>query len=108
MADRILVSTTEMASAITKYEQARATLQEAYKKLQGAREHLDRCYKGPAYIALCVKYADIYANVVSADRAIDASVLGLRKTISVMSEAEGGNQQEARGAATGSRSPIQM
>lgn len=86
--DRILVSTSEMEATITKYENARTTLQDAFSKLQSAKDHLDNCYKGPAYLALCAKWVTIYMNVKTADNAIDESVTGLRNTISQMDDAE--------------------
>ena len=87
--DRILVSTSEMEATIQKYENARSILQDAFSSLESAKDHLDNCYKGPAYMALCAKWADIYMNVRTAEQAIDASVNGLRKTISEMDTAEG-------------------
>lgn len=87
--DRILVSTAEMEATIQKYENARSTLQDAFSSLEFAKDHLDNCYKGPAYMALCAKWANIFMNVKTAERAIDASVNGLRKTITDMDNAEG-------------------
>ena len=86
--DRILVSTEEMEATIQKYENARGTLEEAFSKLESAKNHLDNCYKGPASLALCVKWADIYLNVKTAERAIDESVTGLKATISQMIDVE--------------------
>lgn len=92
--DRILVSTTEMMAAIQRYEPARQTLHDAYNKLDAAKSHLDNCYKGPAYMVLSAKYLDIKANVITADRAIDETVNGLRNTIGTMESTEStvGNQ----------------
>ena len=95
MADRILVSTPEMEATIQKYESARQELQDAYSKLDAAKQHLDNCYKGPAYVALSAKWVDIYMNVRTADNAIDASVNGLRQTISMMGE-QGKHSEIAR------------
>ena len=39
-------------------------------------------------MALCVKWADIYLNVRTAEHAIDDSVNGLRKTIETMNRGE--------------------
>ncbi len=86
--DRILVSTSEMEATIQKYENARGTLEDAFSHLEAAKNHLDNCYKGPAYLALCAKWTSIYANVKTAERAIDAAVNGLRKTISQMDTTE--------------------
>ena len=84
--DKILVSTPEMEATITKYEQARNTLNEAFTKLSNAKEHLDRCYKGPAYLALCAKWLTIYANVKTAETAVESAVKGLKTVIGTMEE----------------------
>lgn len=88
MADKILVNTEEMLAAITKYENARSILDEAFTKLQGAKEHLDRCYAGPDYLALVAKYMDTYANIKTAENAVESAVQGLRKTIDTMETSE--------------------
>ncbi|MBQ3079553.1 MAG: WXG100 family type VII secretion target [Clostridia bacterium] len=106
--DRILVSVSEMRAAIGRYEGARNTLQDAFKKLESAKDHLDNCYKGPAYVALSVKWLDIYANVKTAENAIQESVNGLNNTISQMSEAEGAIGSSASSLDTGSSAPTYL
>lgn len=88
MADKILVSTEEMLATISKYENAKSILEEAYTKLQGAKEHLDRCYAGPDYLALAAKYVDTYANIKTAENAAESAIQGLRKTIDSMETTE--------------------
>ena len=106
--DRILVSVSEMEATISKYESARSILHDAYSKLDSAKDHLDNCYKGPAYLALSAKYAGIYMNVRTADRAIDESVNGLRNTINEMKEAEGANVSGASSLSTGTAAPTYL
>lgn len=89
--DRILVSTSEMEATIQKYEDARSTIEDSFAKLESAKDHLDNCYKGPAWAALTAKWATIYLNLKTANRAIDAAVNGLRNTISIMEETESTN-----------------
>lgn len=108
MADRILVSTAEMNLTITKFEQARTTLQDAFASLDKAKEHLDRCYKGAAYLVLAMKYADICNNARTAERAIDKSVTGLRNTINQMDTAEGGASSTATSTNTGKSAPTYL
>lgn len=88
MADRILVSTEEMLATISKYENARSVLDEAFVKLQSAKEHIDRCYGGPDYVILVAKYLDTYANIKTAENAVESAVQGLRKTIDTMETTE--------------------
>ncbi len=89
--DRILVSTSEMEATIQKYEDARSTIEDSFAKLESAKDHLDNCYKGPAWAALTAKWASIYLNLKTANRAIDAAVNGLRNTINTMEEKETAN-----------------
>lgn len=103
--DRILVSSEEMNAAINKYESARSTLQQAYTNLQKAREHLDRCYKGSAYLMLVVKLMDITANVKTADKAIDETVNGLKTTIVNMDQAESTIKSDASAKDVGTAAP---
>ena len=108
MADRILVSTPEMEATIQKYESARQELQDAYSKLDAAKQHLDNCYKGPAYVALSAKWVDIYVNVRTADNAIDASVNGLRQTISMMENKESGISSGYASLESGKNAPTYL
>ena len=108
MADRILVSSSEMEATIQKYENARNELQDAYSKLDSAKNHLDNCYKGPAYLALCVKWADIYMNVRTADNAIDASVNGLRQANAEFSQRESDNATGFANLSEGKSAPTYL
>lgn len=90
MAENMKVSTAEMAAAIQKYQSARETLENSFNQLEKAKEHLDRCYKGPAYMALCAKWLSIYANARTAEKGIEESVTGLTNTIMSMDDAESG------------------
>ncbi len=46
--DKIKVSTAEMNQTIGRYEAARATMQQAFTSLDSAKQHIDRCWDGPA------------------------------------------------------------
>lgn len=106
--DRILVSVSEMEATIQKYENARNTLDGAFNKLQSAKDHLDNCYKGPAYMALSAKWMTIYANVRTAENAIEETVNGLRKTISQMSDAESDIGSKVGALETASSAPTYL
>ncbi len=86
--DRLLVSVPEMEAAIQRYENARGTLEDAFKQLESAKDVLDDCYKGPAYLALCAKWTNVYTKVRTAEKAIDETVEGLSKTINEMEQVE--------------------
>ena len=106
--DRILVSVSEMNAAIQRYENARNTLEGAFSKLESAKDHLDNCYKGPAYMALCAKWLSIYANVRTAENAINETVDGLRKTIDQMENTEKKVGSEAASLDTGKGAPTYL
>lgn len=86
--DRILVSTEEMQAAIGRYDAAQQQLEQAYSKMDTAKEHMDNCYKGIAYLALAGKYVEIKKNLMTANRAIEETINGLRNTISTMETTE--------------------
>lgn len=88
MADHIKVSTEEIVAAINKYNEAQDKLEDAYDQIQAARDHLDNCYKGPAYVALRAKLANIYGNVKSADIAINETITALVKTNNLVLKTE--------------------
>ena len=69
---------------------------------------MDNCYKGPAYVALSAKWVDIYMNVRTADNAIDASVNGLRQTISMMENKESGISSGYANLETGKNAPTYL
>ena len=106
--DRILVSIPEMEAAITKYENARSTLQDSFKKLESAKDHLDNCYKGPAYMALCARWTVIHANVRTAENAIEETVEGLRNTINAMEQTESDIASKAASLSVGTKVPVYL
>lgn len=108
MADHLKVSTEEMQTAITKYNQAQQTLDEAYKAIDAAREHLDNCYKGPGYMALSAKLVAISLNVRTTDRAIDETIQGLTTTKNTMETTEQDITSTSSGLETGTSSPVYL
>lgn len=106
--DRILVSVSEMEATIRKYEDARSTLEDSFAKLESAKDHLDNCYKGPAWAALTAKWASIYINLKTANKAIDGAVNGLRNTISTMEETESTNSSTNAALETGSAPTVYL
>lgn len=106
--DRILVSVPEMEAAINKYEDARSTLQDSFNRLEAAKNHLDNCYKGPAYLALCARWQVIYANVKTAENAVQAAVTGLQNTIAQMTDVEAEVKADGGKLETGTSSPVYL
>lgn len=106
--DRILVKPAEMEATIQKYENARSTIEDSFAKLEAAKDHLDNCYKGPAWAALTARWVNIYLNLKSTNRAIDESVDGLRNTINTMEQTEGGNITHNDGLDIGSAPTVYL
>lgn len=88
MADKILVSTTEMQATINRYNNAKQSVEEAFSHMQSAMDHLDNCWKGPGWAAFMAKWQLIYANISRTEQALEKAVTGLQNTISTMDEAE--------------------
>ncbi len=86
--DKIKVSTAEMNQTISKYEAARSTMQEAFTSLDSAKQHIDRCWDGPAKLIYMAKWANISANIHRSNDAIDATVNSLKQVIVNMDEGE--------------------
>ncbi|MBO4297733.1 MAG: WXG100 family type VII secretion target [Clostridia bacterium] len=79
--DKILVSTAEMQTTIGKYEQARATMQQAFSALDEAKEHIDRCWDGPAKLIYTERWLNIATNIKRSNDAIDATINSLKNAI---------------------------
>ena len=86
--DKILVSTEEMQATIGKYEQARATMQQAFAALDEAKEHIDRCWAGPAKLIYTERWLNISTNIKRSNDAIDATVNALKNSINTYETAD--------------------
>ena len=104
--DKILVSTAEMQATIGKYEQARSTMSEAFSALDQAKEHIDRCWDGPAKAIYTAKWANISINIRRSNDAIDAAVNGLKNIINTMDEGEEATGSTAAALDTGTTPPM--
>lgn len=85
--DRIIVSTAEMQAAINRYNGARESVNDAFSHMQSAMDHLDNCWKGPAWAAYVAKWQVIYGNISRTDAAIEKAITGLQNTIQQMDAA---------------------
>jgi uncharacterized protein YukE len=95
-----------MQATISKYEDARATMESAFSALEQAREHIDRCWDGPAKTLYLMKWANINANIRRSNDAIDAAVTSLNNVIATMDSTEEGNTSRAAALETGTTPPI--
>lgn len=92
MADKILVSTAEMRATIGRYNEAQRTMMDAQKSMGNALRNLDSCWKGPAWAAMMAKWANIEANILKSQEAVNRSVLALNNTISYYEDHETENK----------------
>lgn len=104
--DRILVSTAEMQATIQRYNSARDTMNDAFSAMEQAMDHLDNCWKGPAWAAYLAKWNIIYANIRRSDEAMQKAIEGLNNTINEMEQGEGNVGTAASNLDTGTAAPI--
>jgi WXG100 family type VII secretion target len=105
-ADRILVSTAEMNATIGKYEQAHNEMSQAFTALEQAREHIDRCWDGPAKLAYLARWANTYTNIRRSDNAIESTISSLRNVIQTMDSAEEETASKASSLDVGTTPPM--
>lgn len=104
--DRILVSTAEMQATIQKYNSAREVMNDAFSAMEQAMDHLDNCWKGPAWAAYLAKWNVIYANIKRSDEAMQKAITGLTNTVNEMEQSEGNVGTAASSLDTGTSAPI--
>ena len=104
--DKIKVSTAEMNQTIGRYEAARATMQQAFTSLDSAKQHIDRCWDGPAKTIYMVKWANISMNIHRSNDAIDATINSLKQVITNMDEGEEKVASIATSLNTGTTPPM--
>lgn len=104
--DRILVSTSEMQATIQRYNSARDTMNNAFSAMEQAMDHLDNCWKGPAWAAYLAKWHVIYANIRRSDEAMQKAIEGLTNTVNTMEQGEGQVGSAATSLETGTQPPI--
>lgn len=95
MADKILVSTAEMAATIARYNEAQNTMQDAQRSMKAALDNLNGCWKGPAWAAMMYKWSQIEANITKSQLAVNRSVIALQNTINIYETSENENKGEA-------------
>ncbi len=105
-ADIIKVSTAEMNQTISKYESARSTMQQAFSSLDSAKQHIDRCWDGPAKLIYMAKWANISANIKRSNDAIDATINSLKNVINQMTQAEEDVGSKVSSLNTGTTPPM--
>ena len=89
MADVIKVSTEEMSACIARYTAEKAKLMNALSICLKASQLLMRSWAGPSFVICCGKMANTYKNLAESEQKINDAISELKKTISIMDQAEG-------------------
>ena len=79
MADRILVSTQEMEATVTRYNEARGDMEQAFSAMDKAWDHLCSVWDGTIRTAFMSEWVVIMGNIRKSDRAMEKSIEGLIK-----------------------------
>lgn len=106
MADRIVVSANEMQQTISKYNDAQNGMQEAQKSMKAALDNLNSCWKGPAWAAMMAKWAQIEANIIKSQLAVNRSIVALQNTIAHYDQGEDTNKSTGSGLDVGSQTTV--
>ena len=104
--DTIIVSSAEMSEAIQRYNSARELMNDAFNSMDQAMDHLDNCWKGPAWAAYRAKWSVIYGNIKRSDEAMEKAITGLTNTLNEMETAEDSVGSAASSQETGTAAPI--
>lgn len=106
MADKILVSASEMRATVNRYNDARDTMDNARNCMEQALDHLNNCWKGPAWAAMMAQWALLNANIKNSDMAMARSINALNKTIEEYTEVEEENTQKWNSQEVGQDSQV--
>lgn len=88
MAERILVSTEEIQSAITQYNSARDTKMSAIEAMNAAVTALDGTWDGMASEAFFGAFRALYGNLQDSDRVMQDAVTELTNVSNTAQQAE--------------------
>ena len=87
-ANVIKVSTEDMAKTVSRYMAEKQKLMDAVQICNNAAKTLAQSWAGPSFLAMSIKLADTYKNLVQSMTVIDDAISELRKTIEIMDRTE--------------------
>ena len=88
MADRLLVSTEQMEATVTKYNDARETMEQAFTSMDNAWNKLCQVWDGTITATFMAEWVVIMGNIRKSDRAMEKSINGMIKTHNLFSQNE--------------------
>ena len=101
MADRLLVSTEQMEATVTKYNDARETMEQAFTSMDNAWNKLCQVWDGTIKATFMAQWVVIMGNIRKSDQAMAKSINGLIKSQNLFSQNEGDIQNRATSLDTG-------
>jgi WXG100 family type VII secretion target len=101
MAERILVSTEQIAQTVSKYESARQTKNSALNAMKSAVDALGSSWNGVASQAFASVFGTLYSNLSSSDAIMEDAITELNKVANLAEETEKKQQQANAALETG-------
>ena len=106
MADRLLVSTEQMEATVTKYNDARGKMEQAFGEMDKAWNNLCQVWDGTIKTTFMAEWITIMGNIRKSDRAMEKSINGLIKSNNLFSENEDQLVSQANNLSSGTVPPM--
>lgn len=106
MADRILVSTEQMEATVTKYNDARGAMEQAFSAMDKAWDHLCSVWDGTIRTTFMSEWVVIMGNIRKSDRAMEKSINGLIKSNNLFTSNESDLTSRANNLDSGTVPPM--
>ena len=106
MADRLLVSTEQMEATVTKYNDARQRMEQAFTSMDNAWNKLCEVWDGTIRASFMAEWVVLMGNIRKSDRAMEKSINGLIKSNNLFTQNESELQSRANNLETGTVPPM--
>ena len=91
MADRLLISTEEMRTAVSTYEEQKEIKMEALAQMKNAVDNMDGSWDGPASEIFMAAFNALYAKMLKTEELMDDAINELNNLIARTEEIEEGD-----------------
>jgi uncharacterized protein YukE len=106
MADRLLVSTEQMEATVTKYNDARDRMDQAFTAMDNAWNKLSEVWDGTIKASFMAEWIVIMGNVRKSDKAMEKSINGLIKSNNLFTQNESDLTSKANSLDSGTVPPM--
>ena len=106
MADRLLVSTEQMEATVTKYNDARQRMEQAFTSMDNAWNKLCEVWDGTIRASFMAEWVVLMGNIRKSDRAMEKSIKGLVSSHKLFQGIDDENQSRANNLETGTVPPM--